>query len=304
MLGLIVSWVGYNLYDNAYGLWYSKSKSYNFFFRYEWFAKYLLLERYIPEHFNSLIMGPSYSDMMIPQQLDHSMFYNLSVAGASVLEQKQLLTQALKYGQYEMLIFCINPVSCQSNDSKYQANTKTLKHETLYGKMAFKQLSYKIGMFNDKKLKHQYLSSTHGMLVLDIPDQVIKTFKEKYTDYTDQPTQSNPHAITFDPQAFVEMAQLFQIARDNQIKIVAYYNPYYKGMMQIDFGPMAWKNFKDQSLPLFNERDLVIDLNAPQYDRLTEDISHFTDAHLSESGSELLIEILNEEIHDWLKQGS
>ncbi len=72
-------------------------------------SKYLLAHKYIPENFDALLIGPSMSANLNPEELTGANFYNLSMQGGNVTEVKAALDVALSKGSFKYLIICLYP---------------------------------------------------------------------------------------------------------------------------------------------------------------------------------------------------
>lgn len=81
-LGAILVFVGFTVWVDIFGV-FGISKNVRVYGE-ERISKYLMAFRYIPEHFNGIILGPSLSANVDPTPLKDFNFFNASLMGARV----------------------------------------------------------------------------------------------------------------------------------------------------------------------------------------------------------------------------
>src|SRR5579862_4304007 len=114
----------YGIFRNAKGLQlsgYGDTRS----------AKYLLNERYVPNNFNSLIVGPSISANWDVRKLEILKTYNDSLNGGDIVELKAIADQALATSKIRFVILLIHPYLTLTHDFKTVTLTPQLNSGAL-----------------------------------------------------------------------------------------------------------------------------------------------------------------------------
>ncbi|MBL4702285.1 hypothetical protein JYU15_00905 [bacterium AH-315-I18] len=299
-IGLPLAWVTYNLCINDFGLWYSKDNCY--INKYERASKYLLTKRYIPENFNGLLIGPSYSDNIYTQPIKDFKVYNLSIGGGNATELKLLVESAMNTGKFKILIVCMSPFITKDHGIKSNQLTQTTYIDTLCGELSFKIFCSKIAIQLNSESHAEFNNSQWGTTNFQLKAWKKTKFASENLPYLDLPSEYGSHTDFVDTRAVDQLKELFELARAKNINIIAYYYPIYKGLFNKQYGSQGWKDYKNQVHHVFTEKDLVFDMNASEYREFTRNIDNYSDGHLSESGAHVFSKLLASKVQQWRKQ--
>lgn len=301
LLGLPALWVGYNFVANDFGLWYTRQDCR--IYEYERASKLLLTKRYIPDNFNGLLIGPSFSDNMDTHFIEQAKVYNLSINGGNITELKVLAKSAIDSGKIDLLIVCLNPYMTKNYGMKTNQLDSTSKWRSLYGDIAVKVLLSKITQAWGSKRAKQFASSQWGSSKFHKTQREIqrfaKSFDKKQTgDHDDD--QIRP--IVISEHALDDLDQTLRYARSHHVRIFAYYFPFYRGQFNTIYGKTGWAAYKQQVEHVFEPGEKIIDFNDDAYADFASNIKHYSDGHLSNKGAMALSKILGRFVDQWCTQ--
>lgn len=244
-------------------------------------SKYLLSFRYIPSHFDGLLIGPSFSDGLMDTRALPGRIYNASMDAADASELRPVALNALNRGQMKVLILCISPYLTKDHGMKGpQIDAKE------YWGSVFSWLPFQIETarfeIQTGRMADAFRGSEWGMGNL-ISRKVYPWRQFEQVERADAPE------TRVDPQAYADLAAILQTARARGVKIYAYFYPYSYWSLEPVVDSGAWDRYRTRMSALFNERDVVWDMTVPAYDALRRDAACYTDGHLSEAGAHLVL---------------
>jgi hypothetical protein len=81
-------------------------------------AKYLLSKHYVPQNYDALLIGPSSGENWDLSGITGYKFYNESILGSNVVEEKRIVDQAIPSGQFKLAVFILYPTMTVGHDMK------------------------------------------------------------------------------------------------------------------------------------------------------------------------------------------
>ncbi len=244
-------------------------------------AKYLLCERYVPENFEGLLLGPSITSNWNPRRLTGLQIYNASLNGGNIVEEKAVADQALQSGSMHVAFLLIHPALTLSHDFQTvvltrQENIAALGSQSLL--TAYKDL---------------FLRSLHpGKRETDGAG----------TQYFDDPHQLNAINVRLmrpgidfevDSTALHAYSDLLREFHARQVQVVLIVPPLSEPLYQRK--PEAFAHYRDLILAQTSHHPLLIDFTTDQYRAFREDSANFSDGvHLTQLGADRALDQVNQ----------
>jgi len=255
-------------------------------------GKYLLSLRYVPEHFDALLVGSSITDDWDTAKIDSVRMYNGSIVGANISEAKIVAENVLRRGRLKVVVFCVHPYLTETHGKKVGG----MSDQEFRGAFGSVQLlrdyaaAYEIA-----RGRKQWLFDEYG-----VTGTLFSASRQDWWRRGGTPTKPEP--VYLDPVAYSEYAELVQRAR-SQGSLIVHVNPpiYYDRWM---LNRTTFEKYFSQMATLFRPEEPGIDFNTPDLDQLRKSRDLFSDgAHLSKTGAEYVMNVLNETIrrHDGQK---
>lgn len=292
-LAISVTFAIVNIMADDFGLW--SSKDYVRIWGQEKTSKYLLSFRYIPENFEGVIIGPSYSDNLDTRNLRGYKIYNLSMGGGNITEIKYAMDNVLKRGQMKYLIICLNPYITMDSGRKGNQIDRKEYFGSFYSFLPVHLLFLKSKVLMQPAMDRFY-ASEWGFD--DIELYFIAQERDNDQKITDWDAVKKLKKV--DPVAYQELKALIEAARSQGLKILAFYYPNYEPWQKIFLENGFWNNYKEQMDGLFTEDDIVWDMNAPEYQHIYSDRASYSDGHLSPHGVYYVIKDIEKKLNQWV----
>ncbi len=175
----------------------------------ERFAKYALAVRYIPDHFDTLLIGGSNSDNFPVE----GKVYNASLNGGNLCELLPLVKKAAASGKIRRIYFCIDPY--HTKNAAYKTGTRLEKtaREVFGSVTLLKNYAYARGGLSGHPVP---LNAPNGVLadrVYAPPEPWWKTYSPREDE------QIAREGFEFDPAAEQQLRQLAEVCRQHQIRL-------------------------------------------------------------------------------------
>lgn len=279
---LVLPFIAFNFVDDDFGLFWSGTPKRIWI--QEKTSKYLMSYRYIPRNFDGLLIGPSYSDgSMDTRRLHDYRIYNLSMEGANATELRAATVNAIERGQMRVLIICLGPYITKNSGMKgNEINAKEYLgslFSLLPLKLARTKLEYKRHPAEDKWVGSEWGSA-------DLPRSTY-TWEAFIRLAKSEPVESE---IRINQAAYQDLSAIIDAAHRHGVQIFAYYFPYNVWSVQTAVESGDWAAYQKATNALFDpSRDVVWDMMAPEYDAMRQDVSCYTDGHLSKAGISLVL---------------
>jgi hypothetical protein len=278
LLGLVLPFVLYNLYQDDFGLFWSTGPKR--IWTLEKTSKYLMSFRYIPQNFDGLLIGPSFSDgSMDTRKLSGYRIYNLSMDSGNATELRAAAVNAIERGHMRVLIICLSNYITQDSGMKGpQINAKE------YWGSLFSWLP--VDIFEAKwkirsgKIPDAFPDSEWGT------GNIIERRTAPWELFT-QMQGMGSSVVHLNDTAFRHLKDIIDSAHAHNVRVIAYFFPsnFWRIKTYSRFGD--WAEYKARTNALFDpSKDVVWDMTAADYEPFIADPGCYTDGHLSQAGAD------------------
>lgn len=247
-------------------------------------SKYLMSYRYIPQNFDGLLIGPSYSDGFVnTQQLKGYRVYNLSMEGGNATELKAAAVNAIERGHMRFIVICLSSYLTKDHGMKGpQINSKE------YWGSLFSWLPIEIFEAKWQARRHPeqdlYAGTEWGA-----SQPLSHHIAIPWDDYIDMQL-NDPLLPRIDPVAYEDLRAIVSAARRHGVKVLAYFYPYDHWRIRQAVANGMWQHYQSAMRALFDERtDVVVDMTTPDYMAMRFDVACYTDEHLSAAGAQRML---------------
>jgi hypothetical protein len=284
LLALMFVFLNYSM--NEYGLFGDVAgRSINIWHN-ERTSKYLLSYNYIPSNFEGVLVGPSVSANINTKNINKFKIYNLSITGGNITELKYITENIFNKKPLKIMVLCLYPYLTKDHGFK----TSHISTQKYWGSFGSKEtvVFYCIKFLIKMGLKHDVFN--------DFGYNNLKLLEERQLDLRqmEQDLNKNKQKINIDDIAYEELSELIISARKKNIKIFAFYFPYYIK----NYDEKNFINYKMKIEKLFDFRDAVWDFNNKQYDDFRNNCANFYDGyHPSKMGSDFLTKEISDKIN-------
>ena len=285
IVGLIA---GLNYYIDIYGLF--RGKKDRVMYINERTSKYLFSRRYIPENFEGFIIGPSLSANLNPEAIKSYKVYNASIMGANISELDYLVDNLIEKGKMKFAIICLGPYLTKDHGKK----SASIDPKEYYGALGSTNLlkTYLLYAVRTRNLApHRYAPNIYNSVGWN-------NFELEMTNLNAQKAIEEKVAIKdygsteIDTVAYRELGNTIQKLRTHHIKVIGYFSPVPYQLYQL--GKSDYEKFEQRISSLFNDQDILLNLNNEAYKGVNEDYNSFIDhGHLSGKGQAFVLNTLD-----------
>lgn len=254
-------------------------------------AKYLLSERYVPTNFNALVIGSSVSSNWDANRIDAFRFYNVSLDGGNIVEEKTISDRALASPRIKLVILVVHPFLTSSHDFETVHVTPRENLEALGSQNLLN--AYKDKLRSRFHKDAQTFDAT-GTFVLPEEHREMNSVLQKVMDPVT--------GFKIDPIALRAHVDLVAELHAAGIPIVFVVPPISQSLLQ----PRAAQLAAYSSLLLCDklDNDKVIDFTSPEFAAFREDGTNFSDGiHLTRLGAREIVTDINQRLNDWVGTG-
>lgn len=292
--------IGINYISNDFGLWrYRESTR---IWTLEKTSKYLMAHRYVPENFDTVMIGASVSANMDTRKIKKYRVYNLSMSGGNITETGAAARAYLEArGDKKLMIVTLHPYitknsgvkSFQINEREYYGSLFSLIPVRLWlakiqvalgiNQHAFDESAEGWNNFNYPwTQKNPAINAEKAKNILE----QLKAGKGKHTSY-----------YQINPQAVKELKDLLILAREKGVKIAAYYYPIFGPTFEVMDYTGEWKRYRSTIDPLFKQGEIIFDMNTTDFDYLRYNNKVYHDgSHLTQTGANAVLDALNQKL--------
>jgi len=291
VLGITFS--AFNLWEDDFGLFWSNGPKR--IWDQERTSKYLMSFRYIPNHFDGLLLGPSYSDRLDTRGLDGYRTYNLSVDGADATELRTLALNVIERGNLKFIILCLDPYLTQTAGIKgNQINPKE------YWGSLFSLLPIRIAKAKIASRLHPgndvWADSTWGYEA-----RYSKTYP--WDEFIKMQLDEGAAANTeINPTAYQHLRDIIDSAHRHGVRVLAFILPANIWYVRAAVESGKWDAYVARTKSLLDpQRDVFWDMTGSEYAALRHDPSCYTDLHSSPAGGRLILADIKSHLDSTLK---
>jgi hypothetical protein len=244
-------------------------------------TKFLFSERYVPENFDSVLIGSSVTNNWNTGTIQGFHMYNESIDGGNISDEKLLVEKVLRKRSLKLAICIVHPfltdthgiTSADMTDKEYWGALGSTTLFRAYGKLLRSRGS---AMLWDEYGTEEYAGPVKLNAVLG------KMF---------QPG-SDFHV---DPDAITEYRDLITELRQCGARLVVVIPPISEELLEPK--REAFARYLEQVMPMFSPLDEAIDFNSREYDLFLRDDQNFRDGiHLSRQGASKIVAILDQHV--------
>jgi hypothetical protein len=281
---IVIATVALNIYIDIFGLFLGRTD--RKVYTNERTSKYLLSFRYIPKNYDGFILGPSLSANLDPTQIQNFKIYNASIMGANISDLHYLVNNMITKGNMKVAIICLDPYLTKEFGKK----NATIDPKEYFGALGSVNLVKTYGMFCVRKFN--LFPSRFAPDLIDVNGRNNFELEMKEVDSKkaiEEKVRLKKHEATeINPKSYEELAQVIAELRAKNIQLVAYFSPIPYPIFSI--GKDKYTEFESKMSKLFNQDDILLNLNDEKYKAITSDYATFIDhGHLSTSGQAFVL---------------
>jgi hypothetical protein len=253
-------------------------------------SKYLLSYHYVPENFNTIVIGTSLSDNLEVSVYKDGKYkiYNASIMGANISEILPIAQNAIQ-GGIKNVVFCISPYLTKNSGSKEVEFGKKVYLGAL-GSVDLYQ-TYAIGLIRQTNLmphkfpKGQFNESgVHFYADFFRLDDVQSKINDEIRLHANE-------EIPVDSIARQQFIDLVTLLKQNNVNCVGYFHPVPYEIYESN--KANYKKFEQMISEISGDAIRLIDFNSIDNRAFTSDYTNYIDhGHLSEKGQRTLVDSL------------
>jgi hypothetical protein len=253
-------------------------------------SKYLLSYHYIPENFNSVIIGTSLSDNLDVSVFDNGDFkiYNASIMGANISEINPIAKNVIK-GGIKNVILCISPYLTKNSGSKEVEFGQKVYLGAL-GSVDLYQ-TYAVGLIRHYNLLPRKFPlgqfNNHGVHFYNDffkLDNVQEKINEEIKLHANED-------IVIDSVALTQFKELISLLDENHINSIGYFHPVPSEIYESNRA--NYERFEETITNIIDGRMRLINFNSLSNRSFTSDYTNYIDhGHLSIKGQQVILDSL------------
>lgn len=254
-------------------------------------AKYLLSERYVPENFNGLLLGPSITGNWNTRRFQNFHIYNESLNGGNIAEERCVVEQALPSRKIRIALLLIHPSLTLSHD--FQTVRLTPREN--------------VAALGSQSLVDAYKDA--ALRLLKPQERVTDGFGTDY--FRDDPRPLNPINVRLmrpqadfeiDPVALKAYGDLLKEFRSYHVRVVLIVPPLAESLFEAK--KAAFEKYSALICSLTPEQTNLIDFTSNQYEPFRRERANFSDGiHLTRRGADFITDEVNRRLKEMQAQG-
>jgi hypothetical protein len=275
---------------DPYGLWLPTTRRDVKVYHNERTSKYLMSFRYVPENFDGLLLGPSYSDNVNTAQILTLPVYNGSINGGSMSELALVANNVFDRQPPVVLIVCLTPYIT----NYYGRKTSFMTPDEKWGSLGSTEtLKYWLRRFEVALGRRRLASNGYGWTD-------FQANRNPFAGVGDD--ELTPVEYDIDPRALAELDRLLLRARSEGTLVLGYFYPYYRPRWAMNI--QGYRVFRQRMLTLFRDEDVVWDMNEPVYDDFRSDSENYMDrGHLNYAGATFVAKEIDQRLQMLVSDG-
>lgn len=288
LIGILV---GINLYLDIYGLFRSVEGRNIPVYHTERISKYLLTYKYIPQNFNTVVLGTSLSDNLDFSAVNDSSagfkIYNASIMGANISELTPLAVNLLKHGVRRYVV-CLSPYLTKNSGAKEVSLDKKLYYGALGSKNLYE--TYAIGLIRHFNLLPQKFPK--NQISQNGANDYAKLFAVgDVRKRINREVMENNDPIYIDSNALQSLHSLITMFRKNDAEVLFYFHPVpYDVFISRE---KQFLNFQRTIRDILGNENEILEFNSREFKNFTQDDLNYIDhAHLSKKGQSIISDTL------------
>ena len=240
----------------------------------ERYSKYLMSYKYIPEHYDGILLSNSIAANWDTGQFKRHLVFNAGIRGGTITEEKKIMDNVLAQGHLQIAVVVLIPSLTASHDMR-----------TAY--MTPQDYNASYGSIQTLLVDTQEMIKRYGPR-LNLPASLDrnKFAPDGKIDYpmafipSPQITPLDQMEIQGDPEAYRELREVLDSLHAHHVKVYGVYAPLYA--QRWGFEGAVLHDWQARTRALFSPGDTLIDLNDGQLATLEANRKNFPDYfHLS-----------------------
>lgn len=253
-------------------------------------SKYLLAHRYIPENFDSLLIGSSASDNFDTSTFQSVTMYNLSLDGANATELRLIAEEAFRRRHFKVVIFCLNEYLVNTAGRK----TSYIHPQDYWSALGSPQLlmTYFSQWLIDRGRKPD-LYGADGVFRFNQREIPADSSKVQIDAEVERiKSGESAHKFTVNQEGLEDLKLLASEAEMHADKVIGFFMPMPESIRQVTKNER--EDFAQKVRASFSSRIQILDFNNDSsFEDFRADFDNYRDAsHLSERGATTLMNSL------------
>ncbi|MCH2022500.1 MAG: hypothetical protein MK207_08495 [Saprospiraceae bacterium] len=278
----------FNFKLDIYGIFGNRNTKSIRVFHNEHKSKTLMMYKYVPQNFSSILLGPSLSANINTKEYPEEKIYNGSVMAHNISDMAFFANIALDKGdKIKNVIICLDPYIIKDHGMKNSSSPNALSYFSALGSMdLFKAYLVEFIRENEfypsKYPKNNYNNFGYNNFNLR------KKWQTKASEIIPEKIKKHDiRQISFDSIAINELSDLVNSLRERKINIYAYHTPIPETVFE--FQKEKYQEFRKITNSIFSENELILDFNQIRYKDFVLNYDNFIDhGHLSERGQKFV----------------
>jgi hypothetical protein len=235
----------------------------------ERYSKYLMSYRYIPEHYDGILLSNSIAANWDTTQFKQHHVFNAGIRGGTITEEKKILDNVLAHGNLKIAIIVLMPSLTASHDMR-SAYMTPQDYKASYGSIQTLLVDTQetIKRFGPKL----HLSASLAKYKFG-PDGKLD-FPLAFNP-SPQITPLDPMEVQGDPEAYQELRLILDSLHAHHVKVYGVYAPLYA--QRWDSEGAVLLSWQTRTQKLFSPEDVLINLNDGQLAALEANRQNFPD---------------------------
>jgi hypothetical protein len=283
--------VGFNVAFDPYGLYHDTRGRRLTVYGDPRVAKYLLNVRYVPDNFNAILIGSSMSANWDMTGVEKLRFYNESLDGGNVVEDKAVVEPALSKPGITVAALIVHPYFTHSHDFETVRLEPSLRSSALGSENllnAYKDIVrvrlHRAHQLNDYAGTEQFET---------VPPQLNPTLRRMMRPGT-------PFEV--DPIALAAYRDLVAELRAHHVRMIFIVPPVFEDLLRAQ--QTAFQDYAQLIEANMASQDLLIDFTSEEFADFRKNRANFGDGiHLFKNSAAVVVSRINARINDWIAQG-
>ena len=283
----LIGVINYQL--DIYGLFENRNTNNIRVFHNEDKSKSLMMYKYAPQNFSTILLGPSLSANINTKEYPDEKIYNGSVMAHNVSEMASLAKIALEGGgKIKNILICLDPYIIKDHGLKNSGSSKNLRYYSAFGSMdLFK--AYLVEFIRQNELyPSKYPKNNYNNFGCNSFNLRKKWQTNASKIIPDRIKNCAIKSILFDSVAIKELENLVNSLREKKINIYAYHSPIPESVFQ--FQKEKYQEFREIINSIFTDKELILNFNTSMYKDFVLNYDNFIDhGHLSDKGQKFVL---------------
>lgn len=251
--------------------------------RSERFSKGQLSLRHVPANYDYVIVGPSLSANIDPENLWPHRVYNLSIDGANIRELSWPLQNVLEAGHLKGIILCVDPFLTKDAASNEGYLAEKDRWAILGSLAYFEDYLHMLKLrFGLSRKPDRFARSENGLNDSNVSKKDLDSRAE-----TEKYLARGAGRYAVDEEAMVALSRVLDDIAARGVPVIAFFYP--RPWKVYDRYRGHFDDYKERVSALLAPGTLLLDWNCDAFGSFTKDYTNYSDAgHLSDHGSAII----------------